>query len=149
MSDKPCPNENLKLEKQLCFALYRTTRAITQTYRPFLEEIGLTYPQYLVMLVLWEEDNLTLTHIGNKLMLDSGTLTPMIKKMESAGLLQRKRSHADEREVRILLTPQGHGLKNEAGKVPQKMGCVISLSDEKRLRMQQDLDELLQQILRK
>lgn len=147
MSGKPCPNENLKLENQLCFALYRTTRAITQTYRPFLEEIGLTYPQYLVMLVLWEEDNLTLTHIGNKLMLDSGTLTPMIKKMESADLLQRKRSHTDEREVRILLTPKGHDLKHQAGQVPLKMGCRITLSDEKRRRMQQDLDDLLHQIL--
>jgi len=147
MSLENCPDENLKIENQLCFTLYRTSRAITQTYRPFLEEVGLTYPQYLVMLVLWREDGVTLKSVGEQLMLDSGTLTPMIKKMESQGLLRRKRSLSDEREIRISLTPEGKSLKLKAARVPEKMGCIISLTEEKRLRIQQDLNDLLGQMI--
>lgn len=146
MSSKSCPDGNLKLENQLCFALYKTVRAITQTYRPFLESIGLTYPQYLVMLVLWEEDEVTLKKIGDRLMLDSGTLTPMIKKMESQGLLLRKRSAQDERAIRISLTREGQALKNQAARVPEKMGCIIKLSEERLFRMREDLQDLLGQM---
>lgn len=117
-------------------------------YRPFLEQMGLTYPQYLVMLVLWEEDGLTLKKIGDQLMLDSGTLTPMIKKMASEGLLERRRSVEDEREVKIVLTMKGKDLKKQAFEVPAKMGCQIKITEEKKSRMQQDLNDLLAQILK-
>ena len=94
----------LLLDNQLCFALYSTSLAMTKLYKPLLEELGLTYPQYLVMLVLWEQDDVAVSELGSRLYLDSGTLTPLLKRMEAAGLLARSRSAEDERRVNIALT---------------------------------------------
>lgn len=116
-------NPALLLENQLCFALYSTSLAMTKLYKPLLEVLGLTYPQYLVMLVLWEQDDVSVSSLGDRLFLDSGTLTPLLKRMEAAGLLVRTRAKDDERRVQIALTPTGHQLKGQAGSVP---GCVVS-----------------------
>ena len=113
----------LLLDNQLCFALYSTSLAMTKLYKPLLEVLGLTYPQYLVMLVLWEQDNVSVSTLGERLFLDSGTLTPLLKRMEAAGLLVRTRATEDERRVHIALTPAGHQLKVQAGSVP---GSVVS-----------------------
>ena len=123
------PNKNdsvdamLQLDNQLCFALYSTSLAMTKLYKPMLEEMGLTYPQYLAMLVLWEQDGLTVSELGERLYLDSGTLTPLLKRMESAGLLSRIRAVEDERRVHITLTAAGRKLKARAAKIP---GCIMS-----------------------
>ncbi len=116
-------NPALLLENQLCFALYSTSLAMTKLYKSLLEVLGLTYPQYLVMLVLWEQDDVSVSSLGDRLFLDSGTLTPLLKRMEAAGLLVRTRAKDDERRVQIALTPTGHQLKGQAGSVP---GCVVS-----------------------
>ncbi len=113
----------LQLDNQLCFALYSTSLAMTKLYKPMLEEMGLTYPQYLAMLVLWEQDGLTVSELGERLYLDSGTLTPLLKRMETAGLLSRIRAVQDERRVHITLTAAGRKLKAKAAKIP---GCIMS-----------------------
>jgi DNA-binding MarR family transcriptional regulator len=113
----------LRLDNQLCFALYSTSLAMTKVYKPLLEELGLTYPQYLVMLLLWEQDDVSVSALGERLYLDSGTLTPLLKRMEVSGLLIRTRSVQDERRVLISLTEAGRQLKSKAAKVP---GCVVS-----------------------
>ena len=113
----------LQLDNQLCFALYSTSLAMTKLYKPLLEELGLTYPQYLAMLVLWEQDGLTVSELGERLYLDSGTLTPLLKRMESAGLVSRIRAVQDERRVHITLTAAGRKLKDKAAKIP---GCILS-----------------------
>ncbi len=115
--------ESLLLDNQLCFALYSASLAMTKIYKPLLDELGLTYPQYLVMLVLWERDNLMVSELGERLFLDSGTLTPLLKRMEAAGLLSRMRATDDERKVYIRLTAPGRKLKGKATKVP---ACVAS-----------------------
>ncbi|WP_411880477.1 MarR family winged helix-turn-helix transcriptional regulator [Polaromonas sp. YR568] len=113
----------LQLDNQLCFALYSTSLAMTKLYKPMLEELGLTYPQYLAMLVLWEQDGLTVSELGERLYLDSGTLTPLLKRMETAGLVSRLRAVQDERRVHITLTAAGRKLKAKAAKIP---GCILS-----------------------
>jgi len=112
----------LLLDNQLCFALYSTSLAMTKLYKPLLEEMGLTYPQYLVMLVLWEQDDMAVSELGSRLYLDSGTLTPLLKRMEAAGVLMRRRSADDERRVHIVLTESGRKLKSRAARIP---GCVL------------------------
>src|SRR3954451_24599209 len=107
----------LQLEDQLCFALYHASRALTRAYGPLLEPLGLTYPQYLVLLVLWERDGLAVKDIGERLKLDSGTLTPLLKRLEQQGLVARQRGEDDERVVRVHLTPAGRGLRTRARKV--------------------------------
>ncbi len=116
------PNPALMLDNQLCFALYSTSLAMTKLYKPLLDALGLTYPQYLVMLVLWERDGLTVSALGERLYLDSGTLTPLLKRMEAAGWLVRQRSSDDERRVEVRLTEAGRGLKTQAASIP---GCVV------------------------
>ncbi|MFC5520707.1 MarR family winged helix-turn-helix transcriptional regulator [Polaromonas jejuensis] len=113
----------LRLDNQLCFALYSTSLAMTKIYKPLLDELGLTYPQYLAMLVLWERDGLTVSQLGERLYLDSGTLTPLLKRLESAGLISRLRAVEDERRVHITLTPEGRALKTRAAGIP---ACVLS-----------------------
>ena len=113
----------LQLDNQLCFALYSTSLAMTKLYKPMLEDMGLTYPQYLAMLVLWEQDGLSVSELGERLYLDSGTLTPLLKRMETAGLLSRIRAVQDERRVHITLTAEGRKLKAKAAKIP---GCIMS-----------------------
>lgn len=108
----------LSLDNQLCFSLYSASLAMTKAYRPLLTEVGLTYPQYLVMLVLWERDNLSVSSLGEILFLDSGTLTPLLKRMESMKLLVRQRSSEDERQVDIVLSSQGRKLKTKIEHIP-------------------------------
>lgn len=112
----------LQLDRQLCFALYSTSLAMTKLYKPLLEALGLTYPQYLVMLVLWEQDALAVGELGARLYLDSGTLTPLLKRMEAAGWLRRQRAADDERRVLVTLSSAGHQLKSRAAKIPE---CLV------------------------
>ena len=112
----------LKLDHQLCFALYSASLAMTKLYKPLLEEMGLTYPQYLAMLVLWENDGVTVSELGERLYLDSGTLTPLLKRLEAADLVTRLRDVQDERRVLIRLTAAGRRLKTRAARLP---GCVL------------------------
>lgn len=118
-------NAMLQLDNQLCFALYSTSLAMTRVYKPLLDDLGLTYPQYLAMLVLWEQDGLMVSELGDKLYLDSGTLTPLLKRLESSGLISRIRAVEDERRVHITLTATGRKLKARAAKIP---GCILSAS---------------------
>jgi DNA-binding MarR family transcriptional regulator len=115
------PDQALKLDKQLCFALYSASLAMSKVYKPHLDALGLTYPQYLVMLVVWEQDGLTVSDIGARLTLDSGTLTPLLKRLEGAGYLSRLRDVADERRVLIQLTAAGRKLKARAATIPACM----------------------------
>ena len=115
----------LQLDNQVCFALYSTSLAMTRVYKPLLETLGLTYPQYLAMLVLWETDGLMVSELGDKLYLDSGTLTPLLKRMEASGLVTRIRAVQDERRVHISLTAKGRALKAQAAAIP---ACIISAS---------------------
>lgn len=110
-----------RLDEQLCFALYSASRAVTAAYRPLLEPLDLTYPQYLVLLVLWEEEPCTVGHLGERLYLDSGTLSPLLKRLEAAGLVLRRRSDLDERRVEITLTPNGRALEERAACIPERL----------------------------
>ena len=122
-SPKFSTDQALLLDNQLCFALYSTSLAMTKLYKPLLDDLGLTYPQYLAMLVLWEEDGLMVSALGERLYLDSGTLTPLLKRLEAAGLIARLRNAKDERRVHITLTAAGRQLKTRAAKIP---GCIFS-----------------------
>lgn len=115
----------LRLDNQVCFALYSASLAMTKLYKPLLDHIGLTYPQYLVMLVLWEQDGVTVSELGERLFLDSGTLTPLLKRLEAQGQIARLRDVQDERRVRITLTSQGRALRDQAEAIPQ---CVLQSS---------------------
>ena len=115
----------LQLDNQLCFALYSASLAMTKVYKPLLDELGLTYPQYLAMLVLWERDGLMVSELGDKLTLDSGTLTPLLKRLETSGYVSRIRAVEDERRVYITLTSSGRKLKTRAAKIP---ACILSAS---------------------
>lgn len=128
----------LALDNQLCFALYSASHAMTRLYRPLLAPLGLTYPQYMVMLVLWEQDGLTVNEIGAKLFLDSGTLTPLLKRLQSAQLLSRERDTADERRVLIRLTESGKSLREQAKHVPEQLlgGVPCPLQQQRDLTRQ-------------
>ena len=115
----------LQLDNQLCFALYSASLAMTRVYKPLLDELGLTYPQYLAMLVLWERDGLMVSELGERLYLDSGTLTPLLKRLQTSGYITRIRDVEDERRVHITLTATGRKLKLKAAKIP---GCILSAS---------------------
>ena len=115
----------LRLDNQVCFALYSASLAMTKLYKPLLDQIGLTYPQYLVMLVLWEQDGVTVSELGERLFLDSGTLTPLLKRLEAQGQIARLREVQDERRVRITLTAEGRALRDQAEAIPQ---CVLQSS---------------------
>jgi DNA-binding MarR family transcriptional regulator len=120
--------DHLTLDEQLCFPLYAASRAMTAVYRPKLERLGLTYPQYLVMLALWERDERSVGDVCQALDLDSGTLSPLLKRLEGAGLIERRRSAADERRVDIRLTERGRALRAEAGDIPAQMAEASGLS---------------------
>jgi MarR family transcriptional regulator, organic hydroperoxide resistance regulator len=120
-------DDGLKLSNQLCFATYAAAHAFNRVYKPLLDRLELTYPQFLVLLVLWEQDNLTVSEIGRHLFLDSGTLTPLLKRLEAAGLLRRARDAADERQVRIGLTPKGRDLRARAADARQEVACATGL----------------------
>lgn len=123
--DTALSDQALRLDNQLCFALYSASLAMTKIYKPLLDELGLTYPQYLVLLVLWEQDGVTVSELGERLSLDSGTLTPLLKRLEAAGLVSRLRDAVDERRVLIRLTAEGRQLKTRARRIP---GCVLQVS---------------------
>lgn len=139
-------NDFFKLENQLCFSVYATSRAITKLYRPFLNELGITYPQYLVMLVLWEKENITLKDLGNKLYLDSGTLTPLLKRLESIGYIKRERSTEDERLLCVSITDKGNELKEKALNIPK---CIVECLDYDPMllfKLKKEIDSLLSNI---
>jgi DNA-binding MarR family transcriptional regulator len=117
------PVDPLHLDQQLCFALYEASRSLIRAYGPLLEPLGITYPQYLVMLVLWEEKASTVKGLGERLALDSGTLTPLLKRLEQRGLVSRTRDREDERVVRIELTPEGQKLRTKARRIPLELAC--------------------------
>lgn len=132
----------LRLENQLCFALYVSSKEIIRKYKPLLDPIGLTYTGYITMLALWEKDNVTVKELGEQLYLDSGTLTPMLKKLEQQGLLKRTRG-MDERTVFINLTKEGKELKKEALEFPEKMGCNLNLSLPESKQMLSNLHKIM------
>src|SRR5216110_884977 len=121
-------DENLRLDRQICFLLYGASRAVTQLYQQLLAPLGLTYPQYLVMLVLWEEDGAAVGRLCERLYLDSGTLTPLLNRLETAKLVRKERSAVDERVVHVHLTAAGKGLKRNARGVPEALACRVGLS---------------------
>ncbi|WP_163194640.1 MarR family winged helix-turn-helix transcriptional regulator [Clostridium thermarum] len=136
----------LSLDNQLCFSAYAVSRAITKIYRPLLEELGITYPQYLVMLVLWENNTITLKEMGNKLYLDSGTLTPLLKRLESLGLLERERSSKDERVLNVTITEKGLALREKAINIPQGILNAINIDLQELADLKHRLDNLLSKI---
>lgn len=134
----------LALDMQLCFPLYAATRAVTRRYATLLTGTGLTYPQYLVMLVLWEADEpLTVTALGGRLRLDSGTLTPLLKRLEAAGLVERERDPEDERRVLVGLTDEGRDLEEEVADVPGRLGESMGLTLDQALALRDQLGELI------
>jgi DNA-binding MarR family transcriptional regulator len=135
-------NPTPRLDEQLCFALYAASRAMTARYRPLLDALGLTYPQYLAMLVLWEQDGLSVGDLGERLQLDSGTLTPLLKRLETAGLVQRTRRPADERSVEIRLTDAGHALRSRVPGIPQRLLCNTGLVADEIFRLRDELKAL-------
>jgi DNA-binding MarR family transcriptional regulator len=137
-------DEALRLDSQLCFLLYGASRAVTQMYQPLLEPLGITYPQYLVMLVLWEEDGASVRTLCDRLYLDSGTLTPLLTRLESAGLVRRERSAADARVVDIHLTTEGKKLKRTARAVPEALLCRLGLPLAELARVRGELKRLFE-----
>ncbi len=133
---------HLRLDEQICFPLYAATRAMMQVYQPLLTDLGLTYPQYIVMLVLWESDGLSVKQIGERLYLDSGTLTPLLKRLEAAGFVARERSTEDERVVHINLTSDGKRLKRRAAEIPMTLACKLGKSPDELVRLRSELKEL-------
>lgn len=141
MSDK---FDALKLENQLCFPLYAASREIVKKYHPYLEAIGITYTQYITMMVMWEHRNITVKALGEKLFLDSGTLTPVLKSLEAKGYVVRQRSSEDERSVNVLLTDEGVHLKERAADIPSKVAGCVALDPDEAMK----LYELLYKILK-
>ena len=139
MAKKQTADLPLLLDNQLCFAVYSTGHAFNRVYQPLLARLGLTYPQYLVMLVLWERDGVPVKDIGEKLFLDSGTLTPLLKRLEAADLVKRTRSTQDERQVLIALTPKGQALREKARAVPQAILASSACSVSELSAMKNDL----------
>lgn len=137
----------LQLDQQLCFALYSTSLAMTRLYKPLLAPLGLTYPQYLALLVLWESDGLGVGELGDRLHLDSGTLTPLLKRMEAAGLLTRERAQDDERRVVVHLTPAARSLRQRARRVPQLLGQAMQCDLKEVASLTQRLQQLRSHLL--
>lgn len=136
----------MQLDLQLCFALYASSLAMTKAYKPLLEPLELTYPQYLVMLVLWEADGIHVSQLGERLSLDSGTLTPLLKRMESIGWIRRQRAQADERRVEVFLTESGRDLKKAARPIPAILACASACSLDELQQLTQRLHELRRQM---
>lgn len=134
---------NLKLDKQLCFRLYATSREIIKRYKPILDEYNITYTQYLTMMVMWEEEKISVKGIGKKLHLDSGTLTPLIKKLEKMELVKKYRDPKDDRVVIVELTDKGRELKEEMEEVPMKAFCSLGIEKERALKLKEELDYVL------
>ena len=133
----------LKLENQLCFPLYACSKEIVKKYKPFLDEIDLTYTQYIAMMVLWEHKEMNVKELGSYLFLDSGTLTPVLKKLEQKGYITRKRTIEDERVLNVAITQEGERLKEKAVEIPQKMSCSLCLEQEEALQLYQILHKVM------
>lgn len=142
MNDHADTDTLLKLDLQVCFALYSTNLAMTKVYRKLLRELGLTYPQYLVMMVLWEEDGQSVSGIGERLFLDSATLTPLLKRLETAGLIQRRRALDDERRVDVTLTGDGSALRARAETIPEAVACASHCEPEALMALKDQLHAL-------
>ena len=143
--------EQLKLENQLCFPLYAASRLIIREYQPHLDKLEITYPQYLVLMVLWEKDNISVNEITQKLILNTNTVTPLLKRMESQGIITRNRSEEDERKVLVQLTEKGIGMRTEAASIPEKLtACIISdaLNVQELLDMKENLNVLIDFLLK-
>jgi len=138
----------LHLDEQLCFALYSTSLALNKVYRRLLAPLGLTYPQYLVMMVLWERDGLSVSEIGEKLFLDSATLTPLLKRLEASNLVTRTRASFDERQVIVELTAEGRALKVQAKAVPSELMCASECTPDELVAMKQQLETLREALAR-
>jgi len=138
--------EWLQLDRQLCFALYSSSLAMTKLYKPLLAPLGLTYPQYLVMLVLWETDGLSVGQIGQRLSLDSGTLTPLLKRLSQQGLVERRRASDDERRVDLLLTPAGRSLRDQALDIPEQLACASACELDELVSLTRRLHDLRDQL---
>lgn len=138
----------LQLDRQLCFALYSSSLAMTKIYKPLLAPLGLTYPQYLVMLVLWEADGLNVSQLGQRLSLDSGTLTPLLKRLEALGHIERRRASDDERRVDIFLTPAGRKLRELALDIPGHLACASACELDELIALTQRLQQLREQLHR-
>ncbi len=148
---KTTPTDNtaaLLLDNQLCFALYSANLALNKLYRQLLAPLNLTYPQYLVMLVLWEQDDITVSDIGERLFLDSATLTPLLKRLEVAGLIVRQRSRQDERQVAVTLTKAGTALQQQALGIPNAVGCAAQCDVDTLSVLKQQLEQLRHQLHR-
>lgn len=135
--------ECLRIENQICFPLYACSKEIVRKYKPFLDELDLTYTQYITMLVLWEKKETNVKELGEQLFLDSGTLTPLLKKLESKGFVSRKRSEADERNLVVSITDAGMALRDKALDIPEKMACCVNLDPEKAKELYKLLYEVL------
>jgi len=139
-------NPQLKLSNQLCFAAYACSREIIKLYRPFLDKLSLTYTQYITLLVLWETSPITAKNLGERLYLDSGTLTPLLKKLEKQGFINRKRSLEDERLLLVSLTEEGESLKEKVKTIPYEIACGVGLDAEEGVILRETLQELTKQI---
>jgi DNA-binding MarR family transcriptional regulator len=135
--------ENLYLNNQLCFALYSATHAVTRSYREHLSELGLTYPQYLVMLVLWQHQNQHVKELADKLNLDLSTITPIIKRLENAGLITRERSNQNERTVVVSLTKRGSEIQAQTSQIQQNVSCETGLTDLEYIELREKLTHML------
>ena len=144
----PRSRDPLALDNQFCFALYSASLATTKAYKPYLDAIGLTYPQYLVMLVLWQQDDVLVKSIGEQLFLDSGTLTPLLKRLEVASLIARTRDDSDERQVRITLTREGRALKKKALDIPYQMLCASGQTPEALMNLRASLSAIRNDLIR-
>jgi len=138
--------ELLKLENQICFPLYALSRQVTALYRPLLDALGVTYPQYLVLLVLWEHDTMSVKQLGEVLLLDSGTLTPLLKRMEEGGWVERVRSREDERVVHISLTAGGKRLRQKALTIPAQLACSIEMNEKELKTLRSLLNKMLAKV---
>jgi len=146
IDDNPPVDTHLMLDQQFCFALYSANLALNKVYRKLLAKLNLTYPQYLVMLVLWERDEVMVSEIGERLFLDSATLTPLLKRLEIAGLLGRYRSSVDERQVIIRLSERGRALRETAGTIPEGVLCATGCNVEQLNEMKRQLQRLRAQL---
>ncbi|AVV36194.1 MULTISPECIES: MarR family winged helix-turn-helix transcriptional regulator [Pantoea] len=140
--DKKVKTMPLLVDQQLCFALYSANLAMNKVYRQLLSQLDITYPQYLVMLVLWQKDDVTVSEIGEQLFLDSATLTPLLKRLESAGLINRQRTRQDERQVAVTLTEAGRALCVKAEAIPEAVKCATACDDDALLALKLQLDGL-------
>lgn len=141
--------DQLKLENQLCFPVYAASRLITREYQPFLDRLGITYPQYLVLMILWQEDGVPVNDIAKKLILNTNTITPLLKRMEKEGIIKRKRSKEDERKVIVQLTPKGRDLQEGAAQIPEQLAGRLlqgELSVDDLVRLKEMLDSMIRSL---